>query len=175
MTRSFYEKWHGEKLPRHIAYLYHNEGYSWFDVKPRWQVMTYKEIFKKKTDRILNDVYNKRRYATIRPGYIWVFNNDSFLFSGWYLYIKTLKDDYALNFRQNRDELLRKVMPLYPCGVIPMKENFDIWAKAFSRIYPHKGFKRTKNQGLLKCRCIIDKYGKLEDIVPYRPQAYGCN
>jgi hypothetical protein len=159
MSRSGAEFWWKTKLPRHIAYLHKPHSHS------DWIEVTYKEILDKKIEQQKWELQIKTRSNKIKPCYIWVFNNDYWLMGGWYLYIKTLKEDYALNFRNPNKELTLKIMELYPCGVIPVLENFDSWAEAFSKTFSHKGFKRKKNQGLLKCFCELNEYNELKDIV----------
>lgn len=159
MSRAGAESWWGEKLPRHIAYLYkENSGLPWIEV-------TYKEIFEKKTERQNCNLRSKQVHKKIKPCYIWVFYNDTWIMGGWYLYIKTLHKDYAINFRQPQPEISLKVMQLYPCGVIPVLENFEAWAKEFSKQFHHAGFKRKKNQGLAKCYCELDEYNHVINVL----------
>lgn len=159
MTRSGAKTWWRITLPYEVAYLYkdwHHED---------WQEVTYKELLDKKIVKQQTELEYKRRCIKTNACYIWVFYNKSRIFNGWYLYVKTLHKDFALTFRNRNNKLLLKVMNLYPCGILPLQENFNQWAEEFARIYHHKGFKR-KIQGLKKCYCILDEWGNLSDIAP---------
>lgn len=161
MERSAAKFWWGEELPKGIAYLSKNHLYD------DWVPTTYKELLEKKIEKQKWELDRKRDCETTvtLPGYIWIFYVPGSLFAGWWIYIKTRKHDYGISFRHERnDKLIVKCMQLFPLGIIPVLENFDHWAKKFAQQYPHVGFKRNKNQGLVKCRCTIDHYNKLIDI-----------
>lgn len=167
MTREGAKSWWGVDLPREIAYLYHL-GSNCFGEPPKWEKVTYREILKKKTDHQLSNLNFKRRSEVVKPGFVWVFYNTPLMnmfFGGWYIYIKTLKNDYAISFRHERNnDLIQKAMKLFPCGIVPLIENFERWAINFAKQYPHKGMGRIKKQGLIKCYCRIDPGGKLSDL-----------
>jgi hypothetical protein len=160
MSRSAAKSWWKIDLPREIAYLTNNG--CGFDLKPDWKPVTYKDIFAKKKAIQECNIRYKRRHVYIKPAYIWVFYNDSWLFGGWWIYLKTVKNDYPLNFKHNTSPgLVKKIMRLYPCDILPF--NFEIWAINFERTYHHEGFGRT-NQGLLKCHCQINEKGDIIDV-----------
>lgn len=159
MTASAAEFWSGKKQPYGVAYYQK-------DIMGNWKTVTYKEILAKKTARQLANLELKRRAASeIKPAFIWVFHNEFWCFGGWYVYIKTLTKDYALNFK-NRESAkqVEMVMSLIPLGVLPFEENFEIWAQEFARKFAHVGFNRTNNQGIMKCRCVIIN-GEITDII----------
>jgi hypothetical protein len=168
MTRSAALFWWKKELPREIAYLERNSPYE------KWEPITYHEIIKKKTDRMISLTNHKRRTESIVPCFIWVFYNDTFLFHGWYIYIKTLKKDYALNWKRtwksHNEELIIKIMHLFPCDVLPIDD--VSWMKAFANRYHHVGFHRTV-QGLAKCWCKIDRDGELVDVFLNSPSPPG--
>ena len=88
-------------------------------------------------------------------------------FRGWWIYIRIRNKDYAINFRhEHNDSLVEKAMQFFPCGIIPLKDNFETWAPKFAKQFAHKGFKGRHKQGLAKCYCRINDYGKLIDIMP---------
>ena len=134
-----------------------------------WEITTWKDIFAKRKAKQDSSIANKYRHGAIKPAFIWVFHNDSWIMGGWYIYIKTLKKDYPLNFRTNwrnqgkHKSMIDKIMQAYPCGILAF--DFYHWAPYFAKQYQHNGFKRTK-QGLVKCWCKIDKYGELVDVSP---------
>jgi hypothetical protein len=150
-----------------IAYFYKDDVCQTFGGKGSdWIAVTWKDVFlkrKKRQDVKLGIKRASYDESITKPCFVWVFNVDFWIFAGWYVYIKTFKEDYALNFRQHNQDAIDKIMNLYPCGVIPMKENFDQWAKAFAKKYHHVGFNRKKDQGLLQCHCVIKK-SKIIDI-----------
>lgn len=159
MSREGAKTWWNVDLPREVAYLYK-------DMRDNdWKPVTCKEILDKKRQKQANQLRNKRLYPSTVPGFIHVFFNDSWIMGGWYTYIMTSKSEWALNFRWlGGRPILYKVMQLVPCGVLPIRDNKEEWMKAFAKRYPHVGFKRKKNQGLLRCKCILDEYGNLVDI-----------
>lgn len=159
MTRGGAKSWWGKDLPKNVIHLYRN--YSFGD----WKAYTWEEEFAKRKARQEREVYWKRVSSKTVPCFVWIFHNNTFFFSGWWIYIKTLKHDYGINFRHERDEKnIQMAMAMFPCGVLPVVENFDRWAERFAKQYPHVGFKRKKNQGLRICHCTIDENGKLIDL-----------
>jgi len=157
MTRSAAKFWWKQEPPKEVAYLI-KDGYG-----VDWKPVTYKEIYERKKAKQERSIQYKMRTEITKPCFLWVFYNNTWLFGGWWVYIKTLKEDYAVNFRNPDRMLLSKIINLFPCGILPLKENFSQWAEKFAKTYPHIGFKRTK-QGLKKCYCKIDEYGRIADI-----------
>lgn len=167
MPRNAAKFWWGKELPDGVAYVYHNGGYHWPGVKIEWIAVTYKELLEKKIKAQGLELWCKRRseLGYNLPGYVWVFKVPGFIFGGWWIYIKTAKRDIGISFRHEYDKkMILKAMELYPCGMLPLMENFDKWAVLFSKQYAHVGFKRKKNQGLAKVRVYFDKNGDVENI-----------
>lgn len=161
MSRSAAAFWWKEELPKEIAYLTKTHPHD------EWVPTTYKQLLDKKIENQKCELRRKRRCSSIRAGYIWVFEVPGFFFAGWWIYIKTIEDEYGINFRHERNnDLVVKAMQLFPCGVIPLLEYFDTWAVKFAKQYAHVGFKRKRKQGLVKCWCEISEYGELVDIKP---------
>ncbi len=160
MTRSAYKFWNGSDLPKEIAYLTKN-GFSGFGVEEEFKYVTFKEINDRKKQSQEQSLHSKRLHDKKVPGYIWVFYNPGSFFGGWWLYIKTLKKDYAINFRERQKINTTDIMCLLPMGVIPTSDNFDYWAEKFTHTYRHVGFKRKRRQGILKCHCFIDEGGNI--------------
>lgn len=167
MHRSAAKFWWGKDLPPGVKYMVSEGGYSGFvDGGPKWTPVTYKEVNARRAERMQDNIQNKLGYPSeTKPAYIWVFHNTSWIMGGWYLYVKTAYQDYALNFRNPRSDMVNQIMNLHPCGVLPLSENFEAWCKAFSKKHAHKGFKRKKNQGLLKCRVVISAGDRIEQIL----------
>jgi len=163
MTRSAAKAWWGVDLPKGVLSLHksHPEG--------DWIEYTKFEQVKEKVRQQEANIEYKRRSSHLVPCFVWVFYNDSFLYGGWYIYIKTLKEDYGLSIRyKTSKDLIEKIMTLYPCGIIPKIEFVKLWFVKFATEYHHFGFKRGKGkwkQGLAQCWCVIDEAGRLFDIV----------
>lgn len=161
MSRSGAKSWWGIDLPKEIAYLYKDT----FDRD--WQKVTYKEILDRKIENQNGELERKRAFDKMIPCFIWVFcNEQDFPFGGWWIYIVALKKEWAINFRHDRnDRLVEKAMSLFPCGVLPLKENFDTWAEKFSKQYYNDTFNNGKRkQGLKMCYAEITAYDKLTDL-----------
>lgn len=139
------------------------DGPGGFGVPAQWKEATWTDEFRqRKEEQELNLTY-KRRAAYAKPGYIWVFYNNTDFFGGWFLYVKTLHESIALNWRNHKNDLIIKVMQLLPCGIIPIKENIDEWCQSFAKEYHHKGFKR-KVQGLRKVQLFFNENHDIIDI-----------
>jgi hypothetical protein len=160
-TREGAKFWFGMDLPKHVISISRNHPGE------DWKYYTTFDVLKKKRDKNEWALKYKRSCEIVKPAYVWVFYNEGWIFGGWYIYIKTLKENYALNFRNNcrneelHNSIIKKIMNFYPCGILPF--DFYVWAEAFEKTFHHEGFKRTK-QGLLKCHCKIDEQGNLIDI-----------
>jgi hypothetical protein len=121
------------------------------------EFITFKQILdkrKKEQKDHLEYTLNKN-YPELKPCIIWVFENRSWLFGGWWLYVRTLKEDFPIGFRSQNKEFKVKIMQLFPCGIIPLKECFEVWAENFARQYPHKP-KNRKKQGLIYAWAIVE-------------------
>lgn len=172
MPREAAEFWWKIEVPPEIAHyereFLHN---AWPGVKqPPWIPVTFKALADKrlseKKEDSLNNLNNKLRGEKLVAGFVWVFEVPGFFFGGSWLYIKTLSHDYGISFGRGEynKELIVKSMELFPCGIIPIYENFEVWMKAFAKQYKHVGFKRKKNQGIAKCWCKIDESDCLINI-----------
>ena len=159
MTRGGAKSWWGIELPKEVAYLIRNIGEDWKEV-------TYKEIFAKKKAKQDSHIYKKRRHVKTRPCAIWVFKNEplwGLFFGGWYLYIRTLQGDVALNWKWPRKDLVMQVKQLFPCGCLPFDDIHDeIWFTAFEKMYHQEG-KREKN-AIAFGHCRFDEQGRIVEI-----------
>jgi hypothetical protein len=152
MSRSGAKFWWKKELPRDIAYLIKDNSFR------EWKEITYKSILDKKVKIQQNELWRKRNSSEIKPALIWVFRNEDFPFSGWYIYIKTLKKDFAISFSRDGEynqKAILKAMEIYPQGTIPIIENFEIWCENFSKSFPTKSFGGRKKQGLAICKAEI--------------------
>ena len=85
-----------------------------------------------------------------RAGYVWTFYQPGlfgFAYQGWWAYLRVLgHDDLKLAPDRYNSSLLEQAMHMFPCGVIPCKENFDFWKVEFGKQYARPG--RFKKQGI---------------------------
>lgn len=168
MHRDAARRWWKIDVPREVVHYWHDSGSYFPECPPKWNVRTWQDVHAERTAKQNSRVSHKIREGTrsIKPAFIWVFHNNTNFFAGWYLYIKTLKDDKAINFRETNYAVMEKAMSLFPCGYIPLKQNFKSWMRAFAKQFPHVGFRRKKNQGLKKCHAVFDDHGYLIDLLP---------
>lgn len=166
MDRKAAKFWRNEDWPPEIAYKYYEGCYSGLGITPEWKIVTYAELLAKKIARQSSKLNYKRRPDQYTlPAFIWVFKNvHAFPFGGWWIYLKTLKNDYPLNFRCSRDHVILRIMERMPLGMMPIKQNIEPWMKEFAQRYPHSGFKRKRFQGLLKCFVTFDHKGEIVDV-----------
>jgi hypothetical protein len=171
MTRKVYDYWgktlnDGRKpLPPNVAYIDIPDG-SYIGCKPDRKLVTWEEVLQQRKEKQKSELERKRitDKSEIKPCYVWVFYNRYFPFSGWYCYIKAFKDSWALNFRDERKDLQLKVMQIYPCGELPIVENFYSWMQSFQKHYPFNG--KRKKEGIAICRAKISN-DRLIDIMRY--------
>lgn len=157
MSRGGAKSWWGIDLPRHIAYLY--KDYPDGD----WKEYTYKEIFARKKEKQDNHIYWKRRSEKVVPGCVWVFYNESWIMGGWWIYVRTRKEDIPLDFRTHRPDIIRQVRNLFPCAVLPFDELlYSDWCPAFEKQFHVQG--KRKRNAIAFCHCRFDAGGNLVEI-----------
>ncbi len=101
----------------------------------------------------------------IKPGFVWTFLNSAmFPYHGWWLYVVTLKGSWWIERRENEEKFALEIMKLFPCGYLPIKENYRQWKEAFAQCYPRATRKRPDNQGMKKVRVEYDIYSRLIDV-----------
>ena len=160
MTRGGAVTWWGRELPKGVAYCIKEIGEDWKEV-------TYKEIFARKKARQDSHIYMKRVHEEVRPCAVWVFWNEPLwhlFFGGWWIYVRTLRGDYPLNFRNPRHDLVMQVKQLFPCGCISFDEIYDEkWFEAFEKRFHYPG-KRQRN-AIAFCHCRFDERGRITEII----------
>lgn len=160
MTRGGAVTFWGKELPKGVAFLIKDIGQDWKEV-------TYKEINARRRKRQDSNIYVKRRNEEICHCAVWVFYNDpsfSIFFGGWYIYIRTLKGDFALNWRCLKKDLIMQVKNLFPCGCLPFDDTYDkAWFEAFEKQYHYPG-KRKKN-AIAFAKCRFDERGNIVEIM----------
>ena len=160
MTRGGAVTWWGRELPKGVAYCIKEIGEDWNEV-------TYKEIFARKKARQDSHIYMKRAHGEVRPCAVWGFWNEPLwhmFFGGWWIYVRTLRGDYPLNFRNPRHDLVMQVKQMFPCGCIPFDEIYDEkWFEAFEKRFHYPG-KRQRN-AIAFCHCRFDERGRITEII----------
>lgn len=171
MTRSAAEFWWGIKPPKEVAYYIKGDFCTALSgISNDWRPCTYFEIRQIKIKVQKHNIERKRKFKKIKPCLIWVFFNNTDFFYGWYIYIKTINDDWGINFRPKNEKLVEEIMQLFPMSVLPLYENFDLWAERFCKSFmvKPKGNRRyftgKRKQGLAKAWCNIDEFGNLVNV-----------
>lgn len=123
MYRSFADN-QGFNWPPEIAYTVNGKPVTYAEVKAQKVAEQ-----KKRLEFILDNEYGviKRKAAQV-----WVFKVAGPFYSGWHLYLRTLKDRWGI---KKTDEIALKIMTLFPCGFLPLRENFEQWKIAFAKTY----------------------------------------
>ncbi len=139
IMRSFAERM-GVHWPQEIALLEDGKPVTWAD------------IHKARTKHQNKRLWWKREYGVNqkRAAYIWVFYQPGlfgFAYAGWHLYIRTLNNSWWIRHNHYDDTLMLDIMRRFPCGIIPVRENFNQWKEAFAKTYSRPG--RFKKQGLV--------------------------
>src|SRR3954465_1614118 len=121
MMRSFADNM-GFNWPKDIAYVENGKA------------VTYAQLKAAKSARQARHLSEIMADGPVRQAaYLWVFYQPGlfgFAYAGWWLAIRTLRHDWTFSFRhwEREDDLTTiKVMRQFPCGVLPVKENFEIW------------------------------------------------
>lgn len=130
------------------------------------KIITKADILDEKRQRQKRILENKLQIKdpVLKPCFVWVFHNDGFPYGGWWLYIRTLKRDWGIGFRRQYESLIPKIMSMWPCGLLPMVENFPVWMVTFANLYHYPTQKRLRNQGMVQAWAKIDCYGDLLDV-----------
>jgi hypothetical protein len=87
--------------------------------------------------------------VTRQAGYVWTFYQPGlfgFAYQGWWAYIRTAYESWQLGVRGVNEDVTLDVMRMFPCGVLPIKENYRQWMETFGETYSRPG--RFKQQGL---------------------------
>lgn len=143
MHRSFAEAM-GFEWPRELAAIVNGERVTWADVRAGKI-----ERQRKRLAQILRIDQPCRQAA-----HVWVFNNpQDFPYGGWWCYIRTLRNAWCI--RQD-DSLAAEIMAMFPCGLLPLRENFRAWQQEFARTYARPG---RRKQGMVAGWVEVNNYG----------------
>jgi hypothetical protein len=135
MKRSFAE-FMGVTWPRDVACIINGER------------ITYSQIRKARIERQaqqLAQIQRRNSDGPIRkPAHLWVFFNPGVLYGGWHLYLRTSKHSWWL---RRPEGIALDIMSEFPCGVLPLPENFYQWKKSFAATYAAD--KNGRKQGIV--------------------------
>jgi len=106
-----------------------------------------------------------------RPCFVWTFYIDGFIKGGWWLYVKTSRKHWCINATGLYSHFILQIMRMFPCGYLPMIENFRPWKAAFADAYHYPTRKRPTRQGMIVARAKVDCNGSLLDITPLKESA----
>ena len=132
----------GSFLPKGVAFAI-NQGYG-------LKFVTYADLKQQRIDkqrRHLEYVTSVREGR--RAGFIWVFHQPHWIYHGWWLYLRVLgRGDIRIEpgIGYSFPDLARQAMEMFPCGIIPVADNFELWKEAFAAAYRRPG--RFRKQGL---------------------------
>jgi len=162
MTRDGAKFWWGIELPKDVHHLIKDIG------DREWRPITYKDINARRVATMNFHIYDKRAHEEVRPCAVWVFYNEhginDMFFKGWWIYLRTLRGDYALNFRNARKDLIMQAKQLFSCGLLPFDDDYDeVWFSAFEKKYHYPG--KRKRNAIAFCHCRFDKRGYIREIM----------
>ena len=100
--------------------------------------VTWDEVMESRRCRQAERLAEKYRVEPprIQPCYVWVFFVPPPLYAGWWCYVRTLRECRGVNFPGFMPGLATSIMREFPCGLLPVIENFDKWMPAFAKAYP---------------------------------------
>lgn len=107
--------------------------------------------------RILKNIRRPTSYR-VKPCFVWVFYNDTFVYGGWWLYVRTHKEHWNLNQRDYCDRILiAQVMRQWPCGLLPDLAFYRQWIERFAHVYARATEKRPDHQGMAQGWAVVDE------------------
>lgn len=129
------------------------------------QAITRADILENKRRRERRRVeWQRRNWEDVTcPCFIWTFYNPGFIYGGWWLYIKTAKESFRVTFRNDK-EMILKIMDLFPCGLLPIIENFDLWKATFAETYHRPIKNRPEQNGMVIAWARLSYNGMLLDV-----------
>lgn len=133
------------------------------------QVITKSDVLRGKREQQGRELAAKRYNPepVSKPCFVWTFHNPGFIKGGWHLYVRTSKHSWAITHARitsfGGEEPVLKIMKMYPCGYLPMFENFYDWKAAFAEHYPAR---HAAGQGMVIARAKISVSGQLLDVMP---------
>ena len=137
MHRSF-AKHMGFNWPREIACIVDGKPVTWAEIRA-------------------NKTANQQRHlasilrcdAPRRAAHVWTFFVPGWIYGGWHLYIRTIKERWWI---RECDELALDIMTMFPCDLLPIRENFALWKQTFAKTYARAS---DRQQGMVAGRVKI--------------------
>lgn len=173
----------GEETTRELADAKENGGKINFAFGPRGLLSNYpddvvcvvngkpitkSDILYAKRERQRMELAAKRCSSydsIIKPCFVWTFYNSGLVYGGWWLYVRTLKESWEIDLRR-QGEMVLKIMRLFPCGYLPIFENFTPWLAAFAKEYHYPTRKRPVRQGMAVARAVALN-DRLVDVIKW--------
>ena len=121
--------------------------------------VTKEDILAAKRERQRRRLKNIRRSTSyqVKPCFVWGFYNDTWIFGGWWLYVRTHKRHWGLNRRDYCDQILiSQVMQQWPCGLLPDLAFYRWWIERFAEVYARSTEKRPDHQGMAQGWAVVD-------------------
>lgn len=133
MKRSFADAM-GFQWPKELACIVNGRKVTW------------DEIRQMRRDR------QARHLATVlridgpvrRAAFVWTFFVPGVIYGGWHLYLRTVTDSWWIRASNG---IALEIMRTFPCGLLPIPENFYRWKQAFAGAFPRPG--KFSRQGML--------------------------
>ncbi len=142
--------------PRGILQFLSDDVVAFVNGRP----VTKSDILDGKRSRQAKHLQTVRRMGPVKkPGFVWVFRNAGFPYGGWWLYVLTVARSWELGYRRlgPYSKFTILAMRLFPCGLLPMRENFGPWMPIFAETYFRPTDKRPTDNGLALVRVISDR------------------
>ena len=165
MHRSFAD-FMGLKWPKELACIVNGDRITWAQLKA--------ERVKRQRARMCS--IDRMNINPIRhAAYVWVFYQPGlfgFAYQGYWLAIRTLNHTWTLGFKGGCSIGIGivDIMKMFPCGFLPLIENYEKWKKEFIRQYYRPG--RFKKQGMVPVWVESGHEGKWPDKI-YRINTNG--
>ncbi len=130
--------------------------------------VTKTDILQAKRERQQRNLKLKRLSfdPVISPCFISTFKNKGFPFDGWWLCVYILKNSWTLDFRDYREDIILKIMRMYPLGHLPIINNLEAWEESFADTYHYPTKKRPRKHGAVIAWAEVSSDGRLLDILP---------
>ena len=147
---TLYEALTGNKWPKDVAYIIS-------DGPNRLRRVTWEEI---KAERIKTQRERLKRILAVdalnrQAAYVWAFFVPGVIYGGWHLYLRTIRDSFWISRDVHRrdlgrfDDLALDVMAKFPCGFLPLRDNFRDWLPVFATTYQSQRKRGGKPQGII--------------------------
>lgn len=163
MTPEAYRSWYGQDLSPDIAYLFHD------NYNPRWTPVYKADLKAKKIEKQRRQLRNKRRDhnpVAVQPCFIWVFfceGINKFFYRGWYLYIKTMQNEYS-----STPDLLTSIRSQIPMGMLPLSGMDEAWKREFYQAYKKNG--RKRKEAFYPGWCLVQSPGPSGKVLEFALQ-----